>query len=90
MAKGHPCGEQASTLTGVIKAVSSCLFEAGYAPQALRMSSYDSTSVQGAWKVSGTFQNGFLGEYLGFEIDYDPVAGTARMLNVTEVWPRIG
>ena len=79
-----------STLTDVIKAVSSYLFEMGYTPQALRISSYDSTSVQGAWKVSGTFQNGFLGEYLGFEIDYDPASGAAKRLSVTEASPRIG
>lgn len=78
------------TLTDVVKTVSSYLLEMGYAPLALRISSYDNTSVQGAWTVSGTFQNGFLGEYLGFEIDYEPDTGAARRLNVTEVPPRIG
>lgn len=78
------------TLSDVVKAVSSYLFEMGYTPQALRISSYDNTSIQGAWTVSGTFQNGFLGEYLGFEIDYEPGTGTARRLNVTEAPPRIG
>lgn len=78
------------TLTDVIKAVSSYLSETGYDPMALRISSYDNTSAQGAWTVSCTFQNGFLGEYLGFEIEYDPSNGTARRLNVVEVPPRIG
>lgn len=78
------------TLTDVIKAVYSYLSEMGYTPQALRIVSYDNTSAQGAWSVSGTFQNGFLGEYLGFEIEYEPGTGTARKLNVTEAPPRIG
>ena len=83
-------GTDMSALADVIKAVSSCLLEAGYTPQALRISSYDGTSAQGAWKVSGTFQNGFLGEYLGFEIDSDPATGAAKRLSVTEAPPRIG
>ena len=81
-----------SNLADAIKAVSSCLSEMGYTPHAMRMSSYDSTSEQeeGAWKASGTFQNGFLGEYLGFEVEYDPIAGTAKRLSVEEAPPRIG
>ena len=78
------------TLADVIKAASAYLLDAGYAPMALRISSYDGTSAQGAWTVSGTFQNGFLGEYLGFEIEHDPAAGTVKRLNVVEVPPRIG
>lgn len=79
-----------NTLTDAIKAVYSYLFEMGYTPQAMRISSYDSTSAHGAWKVSGTFQNGFLGEYLGFDVEYDPTTGVANKLSVTEAPPRIG
>ena len=79
-----------STMTDMIKAASSYLFEMGYTPHAMRISSYDSTSAQGAWKVSGTFQDGLLGEYLGFDVEYDPIAGTAKRLSVEEAPPCIG
>ena len=73
-------------LADAIKAVSSYLLEVGYTPNVMRISSYDGTSAQreGAWRAAGTFQNGFLGEYLGFEVEHDPNAGTARRLSVAE------
>ena len=77
-------------LTDVIKAVYSYLFEMGYTPQAMRISSYDGALAQGTCKVSCTFQNGFFGECLGFDVEYDPTTGAAKRLCVTEAPPRIG
>lgn len=74
-----------ATLTEAIKTVVSYLTEMGYTAYSLKISSFDSTSTPGAWAVSGTFQNGFIGEYYKFDMVYEPDSGSARKLDVEEI-----
>ena len=77
------------TLTDAISTVASYLREMGYTTYSLKISLFDSTLEDGAWAVSGTFQNGFLGEYYKFDIVYEPDTATARKLDVVEIPARV-
>lgn len=78
-----------AALTDAIGAVASYLREAGYTAYSLKISSFDTVSEPGAWTVSGTFQNGFLGEYCKFDIIYEPDTGAARRLDVVKIPARV-
>lgn len=74
-----------ATLTDAIGVVASYLREMGYTAYSLKISSFDTMTEPGAWTVSGTFQNGFLGEYYKFDIIHDPDTGAPRKLDVVEI-----
>lgn len=74
-----------STLADVISTVSAYLRDMGHVAYSLKISSFDTTSEHGAWKVSGTFQGGFMGDDYRFDIVYEPGSGTARKMDVAEI-----
>lgn len=78
------------TLTDVIGSIAGYLREMGYIAYGLKISSFDAATERGAWVVHGTFQNGLMGEYCGFEAIYEPDTGSARMINISEISARAG
>ena len=78
-----------TTLADAIGAASSYLLEMGYTVYSLKISSFDAMSEPGVCAVSGTFQDGFMGEYHKFDIVYEPDTGAARSVNVVEISTRL-